>query len=85
MRYPIVTVSSPAAHERASCLFYRSREQIFVHVNVRTIFVHVMFPSRIVCSPIGSAAVEARIYARHFAAARGPRPVNSDISTGYCC
>ena len=48
-RYSFVTVLSPVAHKRASCL-YSSRQQTFVHVKVCTIFVHVIFPSRILCS-----------------------------------
>ena len=50
MQYAVVTVLSPVVYKRAinSCP-YSSTQQIFVHVDVRTIFVHVMFPSRIMC------------------------------------
>ena len=50
MRQSVVTVLSPVAHKRASCLYSRG-QQTFVHVNVRTISVYVMYPSRIICSP----------------------------------
>ena len=50
MRCSVVTVLSPIAHKRASCL-YSSRQRTFVHVNVGTIYVHVMFSGSILCSP----------------------------------
>ena len=46
MRYSVFAILSPVAHKRANGL-YSSRQQTFVHVNVRTISVYVMFPRRV--------------------------------------
>ena len=62
MRCSVATVFNSVVHRRdSSCIYSSSRQQMFAHVNVRTISCTcMMFPSRILRIVLGNAAVEAR-------------------------